>query len=330
MYPLPQSLINKMQIWELDSQEAENKKKAIIITIIVNILVLLAIFFIVVWKEQVPPLPKYGMELNLGFTDTGSGNRQTTAPPSDTQLNNTQAPAPGEQSPKPTESAVPVTQPKTEAAKPKTTPAKSSYEALSKKPSTVKASEKPTTGAKEASPAKEETTTVTKPANAESEKTTTKAEDKPTIDQRAIFGAGGTSGSGSQPAQGSAQGSSTTKGDEGKPTGTVDGRAIMGAGSGEGVPGPASGYNLELAGWDFASKPNIRDNVSTRNGRIVFKITVDDNGKIVQAVPLEYNVSNEVLTYYRTVVNQINFRRQGGAATADYSTGKITFIIKVD
>jgi hypothetical protein len=117
---------------------------------------------------------------------------------------------------------------------------------------------------------------------------------------------------------------------EGKPTGTIDGRAIMGSGSGEGVPGPASGYNLELAGWDFASKPNIRDNVSTRNGRIVFRITVDDRGKIVQAVPLEYNVSNEVLAYYRTVVNQINFKRQGGSATADYSQGKITFIIKVD
>jgi hypothetical protein len=330
MYPSPQSHIDKMQIWEFDSQEAENKKKAIIITIIVNILVLLAVFFIVVWKEQVPPLPKYGMELNLGFTDLGSGNRQTTAPPSDTQTNNTQAPAPGEQSPKPTESSVPVTQPKTEAAKPKTTPAQSTYEALSKTPSTVKASEKPTTAAKEPSPAKQETTTVTKPANAESEKTTTKAEDKPKIDQRAIFGAGGTSGSGSQPAQGSAQGSSTTKGDEGKPTGTVDGRAIMGSGSGEGVPGPASGYNLELAGWDFASRPNIKDNVSTRNGRIVFRITVDDNGRIVQAIPDTYNVSNEVLAYYRTVVNQITFRRQGGAATADYSTGKITFIIKVD
>jgi hypothetical protein len=63
---------------------------------------------------------------------------------------------------------------------------------------------------------------------------------------------------------------------------------------------------------------------------IIFNITVDDNGKIVQAIPDKYNVSNEVLAYYRTVINQINFKRQGGAATADYSQGKITFIIKVD
>lgn len=319
-----------MQIWETESQEAENKRKALIITIIINILVLLAIFFIVVWREQVPPLPKYGMELNLGFTDMGSGNNQTTAPPSETQTANTEAPAPGDQSSKPVEATVPVTQPKTEAAKPATSPAKPTVEALSKTPSPVKASEKPTPAVKDPSPAKKETAPVTQPSVSEAEKTTTKAEEKPKIDQRAIFGAGGTTGTGSKPAAGSAQGTSTQKGDEGKPTGTVDGRAIMGSGSGEGVPGPASGYNLELAGWDFASRPNIRDNVSTRNGKIVFRITVDDAGKIVQAVPLEYNVSNEVLAYYRTVINQINFKRQGGAATADYSQGKITFIIKVD
>jgi outer membrane biosynthesis protein TonB len=319
-----------MQIWEADSQEAENKRKAMIITIIVNVLVLLAVFFIVVWREQVPPLPKYGMELNLGFSDLGSGNNQTTAPPSDAQTPNTEAPAPGDQAPKPLEATVPVTQPKTEAAKPATSKAKPTVEALSKTPSPVKASEKPTPAVKDPSPAKKETVPVTQPSVSEAEKTTTKAEEKPKIDQRAIFGASGTTGSGSKPAAGSAQGSSTQKGDEGKPTGTVDGRAIMGSGSGEGVPGPASGYNLELTGWDFASRPNIQDKVSTRNGMIIFNITVDDNGKIVQAIPDKYNVSNEVLAYYRTVINQINFKRQGGAATADYSQGKITFIIKVD
>lgn len=319
-----------MQLWEIDSQESDNKRKALIITIIVNILVILAIYFIVVWREQVPPLPKYGMELNLGFTDAGSGNNQTTSPPSDVQTNNTEAPAPGEQAPRPTESSLPVSQPKTEAAKPKSSPSKNTFESPSKVPSTLKASEKPVPEVKETIPTKKEPIPVSQPAAGEADKTTTKAEEKPKIDQRAIFGAGGTSGTGSQPTQGSAQGSSTQKGDEGKPTGTVEGRALMGSGTGSGAPGPASGYNLELAGWDFASRPNIRDNVSTRNGRIVFRITVDDNGRIVQAVPLEYNVSNEVLAYYRTVVNQINFRRKAESATADYSTGKITFIIKVD
>ena len=67
-----------------------------------------------------------------------------------------------------------------------------------------------------------------------------------------------------------------------------------------------------------------------RNGRIVFRITVNDNGRIVQAIPLEYNVSNEVLNYYRTVVNGLSFKRQSGNSTAEYSQGRITFIIRVD
>jgi outer membrane biosynthesis protein TonB len=319
-----------MQIWETDSQEAENKRKALIITILVNVLLLIAIYFIVVWKEQIPPLPTYGMELNLGFTDQGSGNNQTTTPSAETAINNTESPAPGEVAAKPVESSVPVSEPKTQAAKPKSSPAKTTYEAQSKTPSAIKGSEKSSTASKEPSPAKKETTPVTQPSTSEAEKTTTKAEEKPKVDQRAIFGAGGTSGTSAKTASGSAQGSSNQKGDEGKPTGTVDGRAIMGSGTGEGNPGPASGVGLELAGWDFASRPTINDNVSTRNGKIIFNITVDDNGKIVQAMVHEYNVSNEVLAYYRTVVNKINFKRQSGNPTADYSTGKITFIIKVD
>lgn len=319
-----------MEVWSTNSEEAENKKKAWIITIVINLLVLLAIYFIVVWKQPDPPLSQYGLELNLGFSDVGSGNQPTATPPSEVQNNNTEAPAPGDPAPTPTEASVPIVQPKTVAAKPKSTPAETTYEAKSKTPSPIKGSEKANTAAKEPTPVKKEATPVITPATSEAEKTATKAEEKPKIDQRAIFGGGGTKGTGKEPAAGSQQGTSSQKGDEGKPEGTVDGRALMGTGTGTGNPGPGAGYNLDLAGWDFASRPNIKDNVSTRNGRIVFKITVDDTGKIVQAIPLEYNVSNEVLAYYRTVVNQISFKRQSGNPTAEYSSGKITFIIKVD
>jgi len=87
---------------------------------------------------------------------------------------------------------------------------------------------------------------------------------------------------------------------------------------------------LDLAGWDFASRPSIADRVSTRNGRIVFKITVDNSGKVSQAIPLEYNVSNEVLNYYRQVVNQLSFKKAGQNESAEFSTGKITFVIQVN
>lgn len=319
-----------MQVWEEKEGDYSNKRKALIITIIVNALLLLAVYFIVVWKPPVPPIPQFGLELNLGFTDAGSGNNQTTTPPSEVPDVATEAPAPGDPAPAPqqTETAVPVS-PSQPAAKPQPTEARRSLEASSKVESPLKGNEESAEAPKEAEKKTETAPPTPQPVDREADKPAEKpAEEKPKVDPRAIFGAGGTTGSGQQPSSGNNQGTTAQRGDEGNPQGTVDGRSILQ--SGRGNAGDGAGYNLELAGWDFASKPNISDNISNRNGRIVFRITVDDNGKIVQAIPLEYNVSNEVLTYYRTVVNQLSFKRQSGNPTAEYSTGRITFIIKVD
>jgi hypothetical protein len=319
-----------MQTWNTDEVEKDSKRKSAIITVVLNVLLLLAFYFIVVWKQPIPPLPTFGLELNLGFTETGSGDRNSPNAPSEVQTKVTEAAAPGEIAPAVTKPATPAPSPKTETAKPKAAAKPAANQAVTTKPSPIKGEEKTAVEAKKPEPTKAEPTkTVTTPAKSEAEATTQKAPEQPKIDQRAVMGAGGTSGKGTQPASGGAQGTSNAKGDEGKPTGTVDGRAVMGEGSGKGSNSGA-GYSLDLAGWDFASKPNINDRVSTRNGRIVFKITIDDSGRVVQAVPLEYNVSNDVLAYYRQVVNQINFRKSGGTSTADFSTGKITFIIKVD
>lgn len=318
-----------MQTWDADQVEKDSKRKSAIITIVVNLLLILAFYFIVVWQEQIPPLPTYGLELNLGFTDTGSGDRNSPNAPSETPSESVEQAAPGEIAQAVTQPAAPAPSPKTETAKPKTASKPAANQAVTTKPSPIKGEEKAAVETQKPQPTKTEPTkTVTTPAKSEAETTTQKAPEKPKVDPRAVMGAGGTSGKSTTPASGGAQGTSNAKGDEGKPTGTVDGRAIMGEGSGKGTASGA-GYSLDLAGWDFASRPNINDQVSTRNGRIVFKITIDDAGRVVQAVPLEYNVSNDVLSYYRQVVNQINFKKQSGAA-ADFSTGKITFIIKVD
>jgi len=318
-----------MQYWDSDKIESDSKKKSWVITIILNVVMLLAFYFIVVWKEQIPPLPTFGLELNLGFTPNGSGDRNSPNAPSEIKTPVVEAAAPGEIAPTVTKTATPAPSPKTETAKPKTASKPAVNRAVTTKPSPIRGEEKATENVKKPEAVKPEPAkTVATPAKAEAEETVQKAPEKPKVDQRAIFGAGGSAGKGTKPASGGAQGTSTEKGDAGDPKGTVDGRAIMGEGSGKGIASGA-GYSLDLAGWDFASKPNINDRVSSRNGRIVFKITVDDGGRVVQAVPLEYNVSNEVLAYYRQVVNQIAFKKQAGAA-ADFSSGKITFVIKID
>ncbi|MFC3881461.1 energy transducer TonB [Algoriphagus namhaensis] len=318
-----------MQYWNADKEESKSRKRAGVITLVFNVLLLIAFYFIVVWKQPIPPLPTFGLELNLGFTPAGSGDRNSPNPPSETPSQTNDSPAPGEVAEVVSQPATPTPSPRTETAKPvtKTTPAVN--KAVSKTPSPLKGQEEAAERAKKVEPVRVEPKQTTEtPAKAEAEKTTQKAEEKPKVDKRAIFGGGGTEGKSTKPSSGGAEGTSTEKGDAGDPKGTVDGRALMGEGSGKGVSS-GSGYSLDLAGWDFAARPEINDRVSTRNGRIVFKITVDDSGRVVQAVPLEYNVSNEVLSYYRQVVNRIQFKKQAGTA-AEFSTGKITFIVKVD
>jgi outer membrane biosynthesis protein TonB len=275
-----------------NSLEQKSRIQSALITVGVQVLLFLAFYFIVVWEQPDPPKPTYGMELNLGFSDLGAGD-QSKIPTTTSETTAAEAPAPGEVMP--TQQAVAATTPKTTSSKPST------YQAVSTQPSPIKG----------------ETTATAAPAKEEQKDVNTKVVEQPKVDQRALFGAGGKSGKGTTSSASTGQGTSNTKGDQGTPSGTGNGAA------------GGAGYSLDLAGWDFASRPAINDRVSTRNGKIVFKITVDGSGKVVQAIPLEYNVSNAVLAYYRQVVNQLNFKKSGAAA-ADFSTGKITFVIKVE
>jgi len=293
---------------EVNSNSLERKSRiqSALVTLVIQLLLFLAFYFMVVWEQPNPPIPTYGLELNLGFSDFGSGDPSEVLPNS-SEIPVTEAPAPGE--------IVPATQ---------TTVATSNAAASTTKPTTNRAV------STQISPIKGETTANETPLKEEKKEASSsqKTNEPQKLDQRALFGAGGKAGNGSNPTTASGQGNTNGSGDQGKPTGTVDGRALQGSGSGKGAAGGA-GYSLDLAGWDFASKPTINDRVSTRNGRIVFNITVDGTGKVVQALPLEYNVSNEVLAYYRQVVNQLDFKKSGGSA-AEFSKGKITFVIKVE
>ena len=276
-----------------NSLEQKSRIQSALITVGVQVLLFLAFYFIVVWEQPDPPKPTYGMELNLGFSDLGSGD-QSQMPTTTSDTTATEAPAPGEVMP--TQQAVAATTPKTTSSKPST------YQAVSTQPSPIKGG----------------TTATAAPAKEEQKEVNPKVVEQPKVDQRALFGAGGKSGKGTTSSASTGQGTSNTKGDQGNPSGTGNGAA------------GGAGYSLDLAGWDFASRPAINDRVSTRNGKIVFEITIDGSGKVVLARTKESNVSNAVLAYYRQVVNQLDFKKSGAAAAADFSTGKITFVVKVD
>lgn len=105
----------------------------------------------------------------------------------------------------------------------------------------------------------------------------------------------------------------------------LDQRAIYGS---KGTnTGDNEGANLALSGWiwDFKPKP---DDTSDQSGKIVYKITVDQDGYLVKIETVTSTVSPTVERKYRQAVEKLTFSKTADYKTAPVSTGTITFIIK--
>ncbi|MFY0627371.1 MAG: hypothetical protein JXR07_13805 [Reichenbachiella sp.] len=97
----------------------------------------------------------------------------------------------------------------------------------------------------------------------------------------------------------------------------------------DGDPKPASkGASLDLSGWEWDFRPTPNDK-SQESGKIVFQITVDDEGEIINVRTLEKTVSPLVEKSYRDAVMDLTFSPTAdNRSTAPTSTGRITFIIQ--
>ncbi len=62
-----------------DERENKSNKTALAISLTLHAGILLLFFFLMAWRAPDPPLPEYGIELNFGTDNVGSGNVQTTS-----------------------------------------------------------------------------------------------------------------------------------------------------------------------------------------------------------------------------------------------------------
>jgi outer membrane biosynthesis protein TonB len=113
-----------------------------------------------------------------------------------------------------------------------------------------------------------------------------------------------------------------TTGDMGKANGNPDVRGIYDGNPGKG----AGGSSLDMAGWRWDSKPQVRDD-SNEEGRIVFEVKVDEEGNIVSVRALEKSVSPALVRKYQKEVENLSFSRTSGGNNGQGATGRITFII---
>ena len=300
----------------MTSQEKKNDRWGIGISLGIHAALLLLFIFLLAWKEPFPPLPEYGIEVNFGLEEAGSGDIQPTAP-ANTNPEPVEDPAPEE--PASTEEIIPETntepnieeipEPQVEEVEEINTPVEET-EVTQPIPDIVPAKEEP----------KEE-----------------KAEEKPVVkespklDPAATYpnrssdasGADGTEGAANTPDDSNQGDKPGNTGDQGNPEGKLDARALYGK------PGGGGGAALSMTGWKWDSKPDRKDPSSNAEGQIIFEIKIDDEGEILSIRTIKKSVSETVVKFYRSEVAKLTFSLiSTNSRPAPTTTGRITFIIK--
>lgn len=282
-------------------EEKKNKKIALAVATGFQALLLLLFFFLVAWRRPDPPLPEYGIELDFGMDNQGSGQTPVPEPtPVVEEVVEEATPEPEvEETPE-----APVTEPEVEEV----------TEAEVTEPEPEEPVEEVVTETQiEESPVEvEEVKESVKEVVAKPEP---KPEPLPVPKQESLY-----PGKAAKPAN---QGDDAKEvGDKGKEEGKIDKRALYGA------KGSADGASLQMAGWNWDNIPRPNDS-SNENGRIVFEITIDEQGEIIGVKTIEKTVSPTVERQYRLAVEQLTFSTTNdNVRPAATSTGRITFVIR--
>jgi len=291
----------------MSEKEKKDKRIGMLVSLGTHAVMVALFFFILAWKQPYPPKPEYGIELNIGFDQMGTGIDQPAPVEEVTEV------------PEPSEEAVdeveqPQPEPVVEEQATETEPVVEQPEELpdsQQEDSPVYTEPEPAEQVNEPEQPEEPAAvqeTVEESAETEQKEAPPPA---PKINERALY-------------PGTSQGPNKDRtGDAGTEDGTVDSRAIYGK-SGGGQGGPS----LDLAGWMWDFMPNP-DDTSNENGLIVFEIKVDERGEVVAVRTLEKTVSATVELVYRREVERLTFSPTPGSVNpAPVTTGRITFIIR--
>lgn len=273
-------------------QEEERRRLLGLITSLgIHTVLLLAIYFFLKLTPPNPPWGDIGTPVNFGFDAAGYGDVSTMETAGDVG----KAPIPDQ------------------AAAPATTKATNDESLLSSnvEDSPVEVPDKPAQPTKVTTPVTTPVPTPTnKPADPVAKPVTTPGQGT------------GTGGGGGGANDGNVKGA---VGNQGRPDGNPNELNYNGSGgNGKG------GGSLQMTGWKW-DEPPIPDDDSDATGKIIFEVTVDDNGEIVGLRVVERTVDPKVVEKYKKAVEKLTFSKtrdnQGTAAT---SKGRITFVLKGD
>lgn len=315
---------------QLELFEEKNRREAAIYTALVTGAVLCLFYFITIFKETEQLKPDYGIEVNFGTSDKGSGDIQTYNKANDLKEKIESAP---EASKAKKDVAPPVVKPvEPKVEKVVKAPAKEETAITSKVESPVKVKEAPV----KAKPTPVKPAETAKPAPAAPAKVEpvkpTPVPPKP--DAGSLYskpgaktGGNGTVGTTSKPGgNNNGDGAKGEVGDKGDPKGKIDAPLYSGKPGGGGGTGSASGSSLSMTGWKYARALSVNDN-SDETGSIKFQIKVDDQGEVLSVSVLSSTVSRSVVNLYKAAIEKMNFVPTGSGSRPAVSTGTINIKI---
>lgn len=263
---------------------------------------LLLLFLIsIAGRAPGPPAAEFGVLVNVGFDDVGSGKVQTDKPVQTPDVQPEEKPQEETPTPPPAE------------VKPTKAEKEETLAANEESPVTVKKEEPKKVEPKKEEPKKEEPKKVE--PKKEPEKLLT--EYKPSTANTT----GSTKGGGSE---GNDEGKT---GNKGQPDGTLDPNGQYTGKSGGGGGG-TGGTALNMSGWTWAEKPSTAAISNNESGRIVFEIECDEDGQILLIKTLERGVSPATEQLLKKELQRISLQRTSNDAAPERSKGTVTFVIK--
>lgn len=286
----------------MDQEEQKNNRKSALITGGIQVVFLLLLYFLVAWKEPFPPIPEYGIELSFGLQDAGR-------PATPTQPAVQETPEPESPAEQPAEEVIEeVTEPADQPTETEDINSPDQQEVTENEEVNQEVEDTPD------EPVEEVVEEVIE-APAETEVVPEPVVEEPQEEQPEVALPEETENSDNR-------GQSDEDGLEGDPEAEIDERALYGNVTGQ------EGASLELSGWIWDFEPTPYDD-SQETGKIVYKITIDDEGYIIESpIPIVSTVSPSVEKYYRQAVERLTFSKTSTYKTAPTSTGTITFVIK--
>ncbi|HEY5824964.1 MAG TPA: hypothetical protein VIT44_11390 [Cyclobacteriaceae bacterium] len=276
----------------MSSQEQKNRNIGLITSAGIHGGILLILFFLVAWRAPDPPLPEYGIQLNFGLDDQGTGDIQPEEPN--------------------------VTEEIKEESKPEE---QKPQEETEVKPNDVKVTEQPVSKQESPVVVKEEKKEVKPEPVKEKPKEEKplaeyKKEEKKESKTDATTDGGKTTTSHGDDAD--------KKGDKGDPEGSLDAKALYGKQGG----GGGNGLALSMSGWAWADQPRIPELPDNADGRIIFEIECDEDGEIVGITTLERGLSPKAEQILKDEIRKNSLIRTSGGQVPARSKGRIVFSLK--